>query len=179
MSDTPSTPAAPAPPAVAIRTADGQVLNAPAGQTFQPSQAPESLLPGIPLDQARARLAQIKETPELRDAVLRGSPGAVKEWHDLHRITVAAGDTTVGPGETTSEGNITARERESALDGLRSGGHLPVESEAYIRAMESGAETFRPSQGDALLAREARERFFKDPRTAQSTWLVARKRRPS
>lgn len=139
---------------LARRTAAYQARNAP--------PAPDQAGPVGSPERARARLAEF-QSPELRDQLLRGHPSTVREWHELNRIVSAAGDTAPGPSVVTSGSDISPLEREVAFDGLRTGGDLPIESEEYIRQLDAGTRTDRPTQGDALLAREARDKFFKDP----------------
>jgi hypothetical protein len=183
MADNFATPAATPPPSLPntpiVRTGDGQILNAP---RMSPAEAAEAYAAKIAEHQARnappapeaagpegspafarARLQQINSDPRLRDQLLRGNPRMVREWHELNGQLVDAGENIPGGALISSGDNLNALDRESAFDGLRLNGDLPIESEAYIRALDDGKTTYRPTQGDGLLAREARERYFKNP----------------
>jgi hypothetical protein len=111
---------------------------------------------------AKARLEQFKSDPALRDQLLKGNAPVLREWHDLHRIIVDAGESSPIGVETTSGNEVTRNEYETALDGLREGS-LPWDSEEYVRDLDAGRRTDRPTQGDALLMREARDRLMRDP----------------
>ena len=63
--------------------------------------ADSAVFSGTPA-QAQERLAQISTTPELRDKVLAGSPALLREWQELTRVVVEAGESTpTGNIETT------------------------------------------------------------------------------
>jgi hypothetical protein len=144
---------------LAARTAAYQARNAP--------PAPDQAGPAGSPEFARARLAQINSDPQLQEALLKGQPALTREWHELNRIVVAAGDAAPGPVVVTSGQELSPLERETAFDGLRQSGDLPVESEQYIRELDAGTRTDRPTQGDAVLAREARDRYFRDAENRQ------------
>jgi hypothetical protein len=159
-----------------VYTNDGQVLGLPAGTTGVVSQPDTSLPPPAfngSLVQARERLNQIYGDKNLKEQLLTGAPGLTKEWHQLNQIVVAANESPQQeqsfPIETTAgPDSLTRRERAVAIDGLRQNTALPYESEQYLNDLDSGARTDRPTEGDAVLMRQVRDQYFRDPSNRQA-----------
>src|SRR5262249_15203486 len=124
--------------------------------------------PGAPLTAAAAaaRLRQMTADPKWREGLLGGSAQIRSEFETLTQQVAAAGDQPVDmPIETVNsvdDPHALSREAYSGLiDGLRSHG-LPDTAEQYIRDLDAGRRTDRPTAGDGLACRQALDRLTAD-----------------
>jgi hypothetical protein len=127
--------------------------------------APPSATPSTPAE-ASARLRQLTADPKWRDNFLAGTVAMRQEFAALTELA-ASGDGTPDLGiETVSsleDSYALPREGYAALfDGLRANG-LPPDAEAYMRDLDAGRTTHRPTAGDGLAAQAALNRLTKDP----------------
>jgi hypothetical protein len=138
--------------------------------TDTPTNAAAELVPASPAGapstpaEAAARLRQIEADPKWREGFLNGSPQMRAEFETLTQLA-AAGDTddlSIVTVDAVSDPNALSRTAYSGLiDGLREGG-LPARAETYIRDLDSGRRTDRPTAGDGLACRQILDRLTDD-----------------
>jgi hypothetical protein len=114
---------------------------------------------------ASARLRQMTADPKWREVLLAGAPQVRAEFEHLTRL-VASGDDPLGMEaevvDATTDPHALSRSAYNGLvDGLREQG-LPEASEQYIRDLDSGRRTDRPSGGDGAACRQALDRLAAD-----------------
>jgi hypothetical protein len=118
--------------------------------------------------EARARLQTISADEKWRSRYLNGG---VAEREEFARLTDQIAQSPDGAPEFLIEtvDSITDRDAlpkagyESLMDGMRENvGGLPNDVENYMRALNRGETTLRPTEGDGLVARETLERLMKN-----------------
>jgi len=132
-----------------------------------PITAPPAAVPSTSAE-AAARLRQMTNDPKWREGLLAGSPQIRQEFERLTQ-QVASGDGPLGMEIETVDAVSDPSALSSAaynglIDGLRGQG-LPEASERYIRDLDSGRRTDRPSGADGIAARQALDRL-----TADAEW---------
>jgi hypothetical protein len=160
---------------------DGQDLRGAGTFTLSPAEATAKIAeiaarraappaaPNAPAaEQARSRLEQLKADPKWRDRLLTGDAVAGREYAELRAVaaTATGGDlSSHGIGETVNSlddpNKQSRRAYDGLIDGLRARG-LPDRAKQYLRNMDAGLEVTRPSEGDGIAARRARERLNND-----------------
>jgi hypothetical protein len=133
-----------------------------------PNVAPVTApLAGVPSTsaEAAARLRQMTNDPKWREGLLAGSPQIRQEFERLTQ-QVASGDGPLGieveTVDAVTDPHALSRAAYSGLIvGLREQG-LPEASEQYIRDLDSGRRTDRPSGADGIAARQALDRLGAD-----------------
>jgi hypothetical protein len=133
-------------------------------QAFREPPAPATATTAA---EAASRLRQLTENPKWREGYLNGSAAVRREFSELTAL-VASGDQTtpdlsIETVDAVSDPNALPKAGYAALiDGLREGG-LPDEAEAYIRDIDSGRRTDRPTAGDGVACKQALDRLSRDP----------------
>jgi hypothetical protein len=115
--------------------------------------------------EANARLTALTESKEWREKYLSGNKAAEREFKALTDL-IAAGDA-LPPGaietvDAVSDTHAVSRAGyEKLIDGLRDAG-LPETAETYIRALDRGERTDRPTEGDGVVCKMALDRLSKN-----------------
>jgi hypothetical protein len=135
-----------------------------------PKAAAQDLLvaPSAPAE-AAARLQQMQDDPKWREAFLSGAPQARAEFEALTQRIAEAGDQAPGQAvetvDSVTDPHALSREAYAGLiDGLRGQG-LPDMAEQYMRDIDAGRRTDRPTAGDGVACRQALDRL-----TADASW---------
>jgi hypothetical protein len=135
-----------------------------------PRTAAAELVPGAPTAAAAsARLRQMEADPKWRDGLLAGVPQVRQEFETLTQQIAAAGDqspyVSIETVDAVTDPSALSRAAYAGLfDGLREQG-LPAHSEQYMRDIDSGRRTDRPTAGDGVACRQALDRL-----TADADW---------
>jgi hypothetical protein len=116
--------------------------------------------------QARARLQQLKSDPTWRNRLFAGNREAGQEFSELRAAAAAGGsfdDDGIETVDSVSNPHALSRSaRAGLIDGLRNTGALSESSENFLQMMDAGAPVEKPTEGDAVLARAAREQLKRD-----------------
>jgi hypothetical protein len=114
-----------------------------------------------------SRLAELKSDQDWVKRFLNGGAREKREFSDA--VAAAGGEQQqqyAGIGETVNSlddpNKQSSRAYETLVGALRDRG-LPESAESYLRAMDNGETVVRPSEGDGIAARRARERLNNDP----------------
>ena len=135
--------------------------------TDTPLAAATELVPATSTPaEAAARLRQMTNDPKWQAGLLAGTPQIREEFESLTRLIAAAGDQSpdlaIETVDAVSDPHALSRAAYSGLfDGLREQG-LPAHSEAYMRDIDSGRRTDRPTAGDGVACRQALDRLTSD-----------------
>jgi hypothetical protein len=135
-----------------------------------PTNAASELVPSAATAAAAsARLRQMEADPKWQAGLLAGTPQIRAEFEALTQTIAAAGDQSVDLAIETVDAvsNPSALSRAAyagLFDGLREQG-LPAHSEQYMRDIDAGRRTDRPTQGDGIACRQALDRL-----TADADW---------
>jgi hypothetical protein len=130
------------------------------------SNAAAELVPAAPAGvpstpgEAAARLRQIEADPKWRDGFLSGNPQIREEFETLTQLA-ATGDQaqSVEVVDSVTDPQALSRAAYAGLiDGLREGG-LPASAEQYLRELDDGRRTDRPTAGEGLACRQALDRL--------------------
>ena len=122
-------------------------------------------MPSTPAE-AAARLRQIEADPKWREGFLNGSPQHREEFEALTTLA-ATGDQSLDDLSIETVDSVTDPQALSRaaynglIDGLREGG-LPASAETYMRDLDAGRRTERPTAGDGLACRQALDRLTSD-----------------
>jgi hypothetical protein len=119
-------------------------------------------------DEARARLQAISADEKWRSRYLSGHQAERAEFETLTKQVAGSAD---GPDvlietiDSVSDPHSLPRAGYAALfDGLRENtGGLPNDVEEYMRQLDSGEQTVRPTEGDRLVCQETLDRLMKNP----------------
>ncbi len=121
--------------------------------------------PSAPTNAAEA--AQLLESrmadPKWSERVTKGDGPAVAEFNRLsEQARHSTSDTTIETVDAVSDPSALSRAAyDTMIDGLREQG-LPESGEQYIRDLDTGKRTDRPTAGDAAACRQALDRLTKD-----------------
>jgi hypothetical protein len=128
--------------------------------------AAQELIPATPLTPAAAaaRLRQMEADPKWREGLLSGAPQIRDEFEALTKIA-AAGDGSPDLIETvdavTDPHALPRAAYAGLIDGLREQG-LPQGAEQYMRDIDAGRRTDRPTAGDGAACKQALDRLIAD-----------------
>lgn len=121
--------------------------------------------PSTPAE-AAARLRQLTENPSWREGYLNGTVAMRREFSVLTELAASgdqAPDLSIETVDAVSDPSALSKAAYAGLvDALRAGG-LPDDAEQYIRDLDSGKRTDRPTAGDGAAAQAALNRLTKDP----------------
>jgi hypothetical protein len=123
--------------------------------------------PPMDANAARARVQALTNDPKFYDRLMRGSVEARKEWDNLNQLIAAEDGNAGGLIETVdsiSDPNAQSRAARAALfDGLQAQGFADSAVD-YVEGLDRGEIDFRPTEGDALAAKEILDRLSKSSR---------------
>jgi hypothetical protein len=132
-----------------------------------PTNAASELVPGpATAAAASARLRQMTNDPKWQAGLLAGTPQIRAEFEALTQTIAASGDQSpdvaIETVDAVTDPHALSRAAYSGLfDALREQG-LPAHSEQYMRDIDSGRRTDRPTAGDGIACRQALDRLIAD-----------------
>jgi hypothetical protein len=122
-------------------------------------------VPTTPTNAAEAaRLLESRMAdPKWSERVTKGDGPAVAEFNRLsEQARHSTPDTAIETVDAVGDPNAVSRAAyDTMLDGLREQG-LPESGEQYIRDLDSGKRTDRPTAGDGAACRQALDRLTRD-----------------
>jgi hypothetical protein len=122
-------------------------------------------IPTAPTNAAEAaRLLESRMAdPKWSERVTKGDGPAVAEFNRLsEQARHSTPDTAIETVDAVGDPNAVSRAAyDTMLDGLREQG-LPESGEQYIRDLDSGKRTDRPTAGDGAACRQALDRLTRD-----------------
>jgi hypothetical protein len=132
--------------------------------------APPSDKPTTPA-QAQARLSVLTADKAWADRLAKSDVAVRREFTELTaqvaNSTEALGGTELEVVDSISDPNAMTRDRyDGLLEGLRESG-MPESGEKYVRDLDAGTRTDRPTAGDGAAAQAAVNRLTKDPEWAK------------
>jgi hypothetical protein len=123
---------------------------------------PSSNTPSNAAEAARLLESRMAD-PKWSERVTKGDSPAVAEFNRLsEQARHSTSETTIETVDAISDPSALSRAAyDTMLDGLREQG-MPESAEQYIRDLDSGKRTDRPTAGDAAACRQALDRLTKD-----------------
>jgi hypothetical protein len=132
-----------------------------------PTNAASELVPSAATAAAAsARLRQMTADPKWQAGLLAGTPQIRAEFEALTQQIAASGDqspdVSIETVDAVSDPSALSRAAYAGLfDGLREQG-LPAHSEQYMKDIDAGRRTDRPTAGDGIACRQALDRLIAD-----------------
>jgi hypothetical protein len=121
--------------------------------------------------EAAARLDALAKDKDFYARLMAGDAATKREFAELTALKAGAAPGDTLPGEpyaievvdAVSDPNAVNRATYNGLiEALREQG-LPASAEQYVRDLDSGKRTDRPTQGDGAACRQALDRLMKNP----------------
>jgi hypothetical protein len=117
--------------------------------------------------EAKVRLEHLTSSREFAERFTKGDTAAMREFRELTEMLAKGSErldfSEIETVDTVSNpGAIPKAHYEGLLAGLKEGGMIDS-AEQYLRDLDTGVRTDRPTAGDGTACRQALDRLMKDP----------------